>query len=81
MKFRKFLRQYMCEQSFNVASPGALEMQTILIKKNGYYKNTTKNRDLTREHSALFERLMWDKREEIIDNFFKKKEEKENEDN
>ena len=79
MKFRKFLRQYMCEHSFNVTTAGALQGQTILIKKNGYYTNKTINKDLTREHSALFERLMWDKREEIINNFFKDKEETEDE--
>ena len=76
MSFRKFMRQYLCEETFTVSTPGKLGGFTILIKKNGYYRNLDLKKDLTRETSALFERLMWDKREKIIDNFFNKKEEK-----
>lgn len=73
MKFRKFMRQYLTEQSFNITTPGDLYGHKILIKKNGYYRNETTGKDLTREQSALFERLMWDKRDEILNYFFEKK--------
>jgi hypothetical protein len=79
MKFRKFMRQYLNGQKFNITTPGELAGAEILIKKNGYYRNTIRGKDLTREQSALFERLMWDARESILNKFFAKLEEKEDE--
>jgi len=74
MAFRKFVRQYLTEREFNITTDTTLKGCIVQIKKNGYYRNKTKSKDLTREQSAEFERLLWDKRDNIVYNFFEETE-------
>ena len=70
-KFRKFLKMYLSGLEFKVSSPGSLKNKIVKIKENGYYTNISDDKDLTKEQSSEFERLLYDRRKEILDNFFK----------
>ncbi|WP_331773807.1 helix-turn-helix domain-containing protein [Sulfurospirillum sp. 1612] len=73
-KFRKFMKLYLTENQFFIDTAGDLQAQIIEIKKNGYYRTITYNRDLNKDEAILFEMLMFDKREALLDAFFKNKE-------
>ncbi len=70
-KFRKFIKMYLSGMEFKVSSDGSLKNKIVKIKQNGYYENISEAKDLTKDQSSEFERLLYDRRKEILDNFFK----------